>query len=535
MDSRAILQKVDWKWLIIIIAIFLIAVILVGVVYYEFTKEYRDRIYPGIYVGKDNIGGLTKEEAVQTLKKRADIINQNGIIFSYLDHKTVLMTIAASPQGEVAYQLINFDLEKTVDRAYDIGRGLNALINIKNRLWDGRKNRQTSVEITINQEKIKEILTDEFSIYETPAKNAGLTYNYDKNKNKYTFNITEEKNGVVADYDSGIQQLKQNLASFDNSIIVLKSQNQYPVVYQRDCQNIEEKANAVLNKMPLILKYDGKNKTIGTNTVVEWLELVANKDSNDKIAVDLALELIKNYLKKAVSTEVDKQPQNSKFTIKNGRVTEFQTSRDGIELDVEASIVKIKEALIKNQKDVELVINTIKSEVGDDDVNELKIEEIIGTGHSNFAGSPANRRHNIKTGANTLNGMLIKPGEEFAVMKSLVPIDASTGYLPELVIKQNKTIPEYGGGLCQIGTTMFRTALASGLPITERRNHSYRVQYYEPAGTDATIYDPWPDLKFINDTDNYILIQSRIEGDNLYFDFWGKKDGREATTTYPKI
>jgi len=82
---------------------------------------------------------------------------------------------------------------------------------------------------------------------------------------------------------------------------------------------------------------------------------------------------------------------------------------------------------------------------------------------------------------------------------------------------------------------MFRTALASGLPITERRNHSYRVQYYEPAGTDATIYDPWPDLKFINDTDNYILIQSRIEGDNLYFDFWGKKDGREATTTYPKI
>lgn len=298
MDSRAILQKVDWKWLIIIIAIFLIAVILVGVVYYEFTKEYRDRIYPGIYVGKDNIGGLTKEEAVQTLKKRADIINQNGIIFSYLDHKTVLMTIAASPQGEVAYQLINFDLEKTVDRAYDIGRGLNALINIKNRLWDGRKNRQTSVEITINQEKIKEILTDEFSIYETPAKNAGLTYNYDKNKNKYTFNITEEKNGVVADYDSGIQQLKQNLASFDNSIIVLKSQNQYPVVYQRDCQNIEEKANAVLNKMPLILKYDGKNKTIGTNTVVEWLELVANKDSNDKIAVDLALELIKNYLKK---------------------------------------------------------------------------------------------------------------------------------------------------------------------------------------------------------------------------------------------
>jgi vancomycin resistance protein YoaR len=83
---------------------------------------------------------------------------------------------------------------------------------------------------------------------------------------------------------------------------------------------------------------------------------------------------------------------------------------------------------------------------------------------------------------------------------------------------------------------MFRTALASGLPITERRNHSYRVSYYEPAGTDATIYSPRPDLKFKNDTNNNILIQARFEGTNdMYFDFWGTSDGRTATTTYPVI
>ncbi|HLC63987.1 MAG TPA: VanW family protein, partial [Patescibacteria group bacterium] len=103
-----------------------------------------------------------------------------------------------------------------------------------------------------------------------------------------------------------------------------------------------------------------------------------------------------------------------------------------------------------------------------------------------------------------------------------------TGYLPELVIKGDETIPEYGGGLCQIGTTVFRAALASGLPIVERRNHSYRVVYYEPAGKDATIYDPKPDFKSTNDTSQNILIQTRIEGDNLYFDFWGTADGRIA-------
>ena len=121
------------------------------------------------------------------------------------------------------------------------------------------------------------------------------------------------------------------------------------------------------------------------------------------------------------------------------------------------------------------------------------------------------------------------------MVKILGQIDASTGYVPELVIKNNQTIPEYGGGLCQVGTTIFRSALKSGLPITARQNHSYRVSFYEPAGTDAAVYDPWPDVRFLNDTGNYILIQSRIEKNNIYFDFWGKRDGRIASSTAPII
>jgi len=83
--------------------------------------------------------------------------------------------------------------------------------------------------------------------------------------------------------------------------------------------------------------------------------------------------------------------------------------------------------------------------------------------------------------------------------------------------------------------TVFRNGLDTGLPITARRNHSYRVSYYEPAGTDAAVYNPWPDVKFINDTVNYILIQSRIENNDIYIEFWGTSDGRTATTTPPVI
>ena len=135
-----------------------------------------------------------------------------------------------------------------------------------------------------------------------------------------------------------------------------------------------------------------------------------------------------------------------------------------------------------------------------------------------------------------LNGILIKPGEEFSALKALRPFTLADGYWPELVIKGDEIKPELAGGLCQIGSTLFRAAMNSGFPITERRNHSYRVRYYEPpVGMDATIYDPSPDFKFINDTGHYILFTARTEGDNAIFEFYGTKDGRVATTTKPVI
>src|SRR5690606_1808590 len=145
--------------------------------------------------------------------------------------------------------------------------------------------------------------------------------------------------------------------------------------------------------------------------------------------------------------------------------------------------------------------------------------EILGVGYSNFAGSPANRVHNISIGAAKLDGLLIAPGEEFSLLNALRPFTVTAGYLPELVIKGDKITPEVGGGLCQIGSTTFRAAMNSGLSITERRNHSLVVSYYNDPrngnpGTDATIYDGSPDFKFINDTGHHILIKTEMNRSN---------------------
>lgn len=161
--------------------------------------------------------------------------------------------------------------------------------------------------------------------------------------------------------------------------------------------------------------------------------------------------------------------------------------------------------------------------------------ELVTQGVSDFHGSTNNRIHNIVTAYTRFQGATIAPNETFSFNKILGEVDGSTGYKKELVIKGPKTVPDWGGGVCQVSSTFFRAALEGGLPITERRNHSYAVSFYEPWGTDATIYTGVQDLQFVNNTQNPLIIHVYHEGTKLYVNFYGKKDTRKVELIGPMI
>jgi len=189
-----------------------------------------------------------------------------------------------------------------------------------------------------------------------------------------------------------------------------------------------------------------------------------------------------------------------------------------------------------------IAVETVAPTITTGSVNDLGIKEILGVGTSDFSGSPSNRIANITHGAEKLNGLLIPPGEILSLIDHLKPFTIADGYLPELVIKGDEIKPEVGGGLCQIGTTTFRASMNAGLEIVERRNHSLIVSYYDDPsngkpGTDATIYDPAPDFKVKNYTENYVLLTTEVDVQNhtLVFTFWGTSDGRNAYYTPPQV
>ncbi len=219
----------------------------------------------------------------------------------------------------------------------------------------------------------------------------------------------------------------------------------------------------------------------------------------------------------------------------NFRAVKFLPSAEGLSLNLFASLQNVLKSLETNQSASELVMEIDMPTTALGDTNNLGIVELIASGESDFRGSPKNRIHNIKIGMKQMQGVIIKPGEEFSFNKFLGPVEEENGFLPELVIKKTGTVPELGGGLCQVSSTTFRAAMKAGLPIKERKNHAYAVQYYSPQGTDATIYPGVVDLKFLNDTPGHLLIWPYFKNSTkLIFDFYGTPDNRKVTLLTPR-
>jgi vancomycin resistance protein YoaR len=254
---------------------------------------------------------------------------------------------------------------------------------------------------------------------------------------------------------------------------------------------------------------------------------------------DWDLEAIGRTLQKQIGTKFDREP--GAVTISrdgSGSIVFDGRGLPGRKIDLARAAALTKEAMEQNVATVVLpVLETAPSvTVNDEQLKEQGIKEVVTVGESVFSGSPKNRRHNIAVGVDTFNGHLIPQGEVFSFVETLGPVNASTGYLKELVIQGDQTIPDYGGGLCQVSSTAYRGPWEYGMPIVQRKNHSYAVTYYSPQGTDATIYPPSVDMKFRNDTPGALLIQSYTdEQDRAYFIYYGTKDDRKSEVFGPFI
>jgi vancomycin resistance protein YoaR len=516
-----------WSWLLIAVASVVLLCLLLLITAWLLQLTYRDRFWPSLNVAGVKIGGLQYRSGSEQLQAKIDSVNNHGFVYAS-DVKTIKIfpTTVAPGDPDVSHQLVTWHTQQALDQAWAVGKSSNPLITIRDAvgLLTGRS---IAVPFDWNQEEFMSALRDSFSGTVTEKKEATLVFDQGQPT------ITSEATGVTFSFDQALKQTADQIGQLDTREIRLEKKIEQPSMTRAKLLPLLPQVTTALTFSEYALTNDKSRYLITPTLLRRWLTFLPDEHGQPYLTTSLAA--MDDWLG-TIRTEVEKPAQNAKFAINNGKVTEFQANQDGVSIDTDQLQKNLTQNLPFHQ-DVVLPIKTEEAQNTVSQANNLGITALLGTGTSDFSGSPKNRRHNIQVGAAAVNGSLIAPGEEFSLLKTLGTIDASTGYLQELVIKGDKTTPEFGGGLCQIGTTTFRATMAAGLPVTERRNHSYRVRYYEPAGTDATIYDPAPDYKFKNDTGHYILIQTRVDEEHskLYFDFWGTPDGRTVTQTEPEI
>ena len=492
-------------------------------------RVYATKLVPGMWVGDVGLGGQTQEQAIATMQRAVDAVAEQGLRVT-ADGKTTTVPIQqAVTTSDITPPLVDLDAAASVRAARAYGHDFSTLRNTL-QFWRAtifRKHIEPA--IAVDELVVEATLRTQFGTKDDPAQPAHLAYANGQ------FTVVPEKTGKGFVYQPAVAAAIAQWLEVRPAAVSLEQGTETSRLTADRAEDFVDDAQAVVQRAPFTLTLaDGKTSTLDAATVGAGLDVALGPKNNASLVFTEAK--LASLLQKLKSS-TDVEAKESRFRIVEGRVAEFQQGQVGRALDSTQTVAAMNQAwLEQRQTTVAAVITEVKPQSAAASATALGITELVATGKTNFAGSPTNRRKNIANAVRLLNGLLIKSGEEFSLVKALSPIELSNGYLPELVIKGNRTIPEVGGGLCQVGTTMYRLALAAGEPILERRNHSYRVSYYEPpVGMDATIYDPKPDFRIRNDYASALLLQARVEGNNLIFDFYGTKDSRVASTTTPKL
>ncbi len=209
---------------------------------------------------------------------------------------------------------------------------------------------------------------------------------------------------------------------------------------------------------------------------------------------------------RAFAKKVATTPQNAHFEQFTSGWALVQ--RDGVSIDLDQSRVTLLAALNNpDSKAVALSYTLTPPARTLEYFTSRGVTAFLATGETNYYGSSRARITNIHVGASKFDNRLFE-GRTFSFNKMLGNISGATGFVPGLVISGDRTATGVGGGICQVSSTVFRALYGAGLPIAERRNHSYQVHYYDPQGLDATIYQPSQDLKFANDSGGALWFQT---------------------------
>ena len=469
---------------------------------YFFTQnELSDRLPFGIKVADTEFGLMEAKRAIVETKILASKFSKQPISFEF--------------NGKVLKIL-----PKEIDLNFEIERKIGLL---KNQLINFGK---IQFPINLNERRLRRLLLAKFPELEYSPTDAKVFLGEDKK-----LNILQEKSGRKTDFIKISESVKERVGKFSDKKIEIESKEIPPQVFAKNLEPFREELSKIIAEKLILKKTEYERFEIDLGKRIGWFDFQKDKTSH----VFLKKRPIEKFVKNELGPLAEEIPSGvSILQTPDGKIEFKGVAKTGKKIDIEELFGGISTALETGIREVNIPFQFLEAPLKiAKKLQDSGIHELVGESMTNYEGSPMNREHNIRVAAARLNGLLIPAKKEFSFNQSLGFINTHNGYRSELIIVDGDVTPEIGGGVCQVSTTFFRTALYAGLPITRRKPHSLKIEYYRPPGLDAAIYPGLSDTRFLNDTDHPILVQTAVEGTKLYVNFFGTKDGRNVKIAGP--
>ena len=276
-----------------------------------------------------------------------------------------------------------------------------------------------------------------------------------------------------------------------------------------DVDSAVEKAQAVGKSGSLIRRYKETQDLKKSDVVIDMkLQVDKQKTANLLYANGDSLNV------KAVNMGLKRE--NGAFTIIDGQ--------DGQEVDYVQSVYAINDFLVDqwdgSNNTIQLVVNDVKPEGSEEEL--AKVKDVLGTFTTTFPLNSAGRTQNVTRGCESINGSVVYPGEEFSADAAMRPYTEDNGYALAASYSNGTTVESFGGGICQVSTTLYNAVIRAELEVTARFNHSMTVGYVD-LSADAAIAGDYKDFKFVNNSDAPIYIEGSCSSGVLTFTVYGEE------------
>lgn len=217
-------------------------------------------------------------------------------------------------------------------------------------------------------------------------------------------------------------------------------------------------------------------------------------------------------------------PSEDNSLVRENGAFRFVEGKSGEEVDIVESVYAIEDYLANwkegDSKEISLVTKMGTPRGSQEELS--KVKDVLGSFTTDFSSSSYERATNVKTGVSKINGTILYPGDEFSVYETVSPFTKENGYELAGSYANGTVVESFGGGICQVSTTLYNAVIRAELEVIQRYNHSMSVSYVKPS-EDAAIAGTYKDMRFRNSLSTPIYIQGYCEGGVIYFNIYGEE------------